>query len=31
LQALIFAGLTVVWMTMAVTPHEEEHNNNQQA
>jgi F-type H+-transporting ATPase subunit a len=26
LQALIFAGLTVVWMTMAVTPHEEEHN-----
>lgn len=29
LQALIFAGLTVVWMTMAVTPHEEEHKKEQ--
>jgi F-type H+-transporting ATPase subunit a len=31
LQALIFAGLTVVWMTMAITPHEEEHNKEEHA
>jgi F-type H+-transporting ATPase subunit a len=30
LQALIFAGLTLVWMTMAVTPHEEEHKKEEQ-
>jgi F-type H+-transporting ATPase subunit a len=29
LQALIFGGLTVVWMTMAVTPHEEEHKKEE--
>jgi F-type H+-transporting ATPase subunit a len=31
LQALIFGGLTVVWMTLAITPHEEEHTNNESA
>jgi F-type H+-transporting ATPase subunit a len=31
LQALIFAGLTLVWMQMAITPHEEEHKNEEQA
>lgn len=30
LQALIFAGLTVVWMTMAVTPHEEEEHKKEE-
>jgi F-type H+-transporting ATPase subunit a len=30
LQALIFAGLTVVWMTMAVTRHEEEEHKNEE-
>ena len=29
LQALIFAGLTVVWMTMAITPHEEENKREE--
>jgi F-type H+-transporting ATPase subunit a len=31
LQALIFGGLTVVWMTMAITPHEEEHKQEENA
>jgi F-type H+-transporting ATPase subunit a len=29
LQALIFGGLTLVWMTMAITPHEEDHKKEE--